>query len=218
MCVCVCVAESLCCIPETNTMLLINYISVKIKSIYLFYHMSRAFIIKINLWLMKAWGLPGGWDSKKSTCNAGDPGSTPGSGRSSGEGSGNPLQYSCLENSMDKGVWQATVHGVTKSWTQLSDFHHQWKHEKKRKSLEILPLRNDQCSHFDLHIFLSSLLQNWKYTEGATLYPALPHPFGRNIFPILLVYYFLEMCYFMGEYFDVWTKGWDSSSSIRQSI
>ena len=49
MCVCVCVAESLCCIPETNTMLLINYISVKIKSIYLFYHMSRAFIIKIKL-------------------------------------------------------------------------------------------------------------------------------------------------------------------------
>ena len=46
----------------------------------------------------------------------------PGSGRSSGEGSGNPLQYSCLENSMDGGAWWATVHGVAKSWTRLSDF------------------------------------------------------------------------------------------------
>ena len=54
--------------------------------------------------------------------NAGDLGSIPGSGRSSGEGSGNPLQYSCLENPMDGGAWWATVHGVTKSQTQLSDF------------------------------------------------------------------------------------------------
>ena len=54
--------------------------------------------------------------------NAGDPGSIPGSGRSPGEGNGNPLQYSCLENPMDGGAWQATVHGVAKSRTQLSDF------------------------------------------------------------------------------------------------
>ena len=46
-----------------------------------------------------------------STCNAGDPGSIPGLGRSTGEGKGNPLQYSCLENPMDRGAWQATVHG-----------------------------------------------------------------------------------------------------------
>ena len=58
---------------------------------------------------------------KKSACNAGDPGSIPGLGRSPGEGNGNPLQYSCLENPMDRGAWRATVHGVTKSWTQLSD-------------------------------------------------------------------------------------------------
>ena len=50
---------------------------------------------------------------KESTCNAGDPGSIPGSARSPGEGNGNPLQYSCLENPMDRGAWQATVHGVT---------------------------------------------------------------------------------------------------------
>ena len=60
-------------------------------------------------------------DSKESVCNAGDPGSIPGLGRSSGEGDGHPLQYSCLENPMDRGAWRATVHGVTKSRTRLSD-------------------------------------------------------------------------------------------------
>ena len=60
-------------------------------------------------------------DSKESACNAGDPGSIPGLGRSSEGGNGNLLQYSCLENPMDRGTWQATVHGVTKSWTRLSD-------------------------------------------------------------------------------------------------
>ena len=56
-----------------------------------------------------------------SAYNAGDLGSIPGSGRSPGEGNGNPLQYSCLKNPMDGGSWQATVHGVTKSQTGLSD-------------------------------------------------------------------------------------------------
>ena len=55
-----------------------------------------------------------------SACNAGDPGSIPGSGRSPGEENGNPLQYSCLENPMDGGAWWATVHGVAKSPTRLS--------------------------------------------------------------------------------------------------
>ena len=62
-------------------------------------------------------GFPGGSDSKESAHNVGDPGSIPGSGRSPGEGNGNPLQYSCLENSKDRGVWWAIVHGVTKSDT-----------------------------------------------------------------------------------------------------
>ena len=66
-------------------------------------------------------GFPGGSHGKASPCNVGDPGSIPGLGRSPGEGNGYPLQYSCLENSMDRGAWQATVHGVTKSWTRLSD-------------------------------------------------------------------------------------------------
>ena len=58
---------------------------------------------------------------KESTCNSGDLGSIPGSGRSPGEGNDNPLQYSCLENSMDKGAWWAIAHGVTKSGTRSSD-------------------------------------------------------------------------------------------------
>ena len=61
----------------------------------------------------------GGSDNKESACNAGDPGSVPGLGRSPGEGNGNPLQYSCLENSMNREAWQATVHGVSKSKTWL---------------------------------------------------------------------------------------------------
>ena len=59
-------------------------------------------------------GFPCSSVGKESACNAGDLGSIPGSGRSPGEGNGNPLQYSCLENPMDKGVWQATVHGVSR--------------------------------------------------------------------------------------------------------
>ena len=64
-------------------------------------------------------GLPW-WLSSKESCKrlAGDTGSIPGSGRSSREGNGNPLQYSCLENLMDEGFWQATVHGVTTDHTE----------------------------------------------------------------------------------------------------
>ena len=67
-------------------------------------------------------GFADGSDSKESACNAGDPGSIPVSGRSPGEGNGNPLQYSCLKNPMDRGAWWVTVHGVAKSWTQRSNF------------------------------------------------------------------------------------------------
>ena len=62
-------------------------------------------------------GFPGGLDSKVSGCNAGDQGSIPESERSPREGNGYPLQYSSLENSMDRGAWQAIVQGVAKSWT-----------------------------------------------------------------------------------------------------
>ena len=59
-------------------------------------------------------GFPGGSVGKESACNAGYLSSIPGSGRSPGEGNGNPLQHSCLENPMDRGDWRATVHGVTR--------------------------------------------------------------------------------------------------------
>ena len=60
-------------------------------------------------------GFPGGLDDKESVGNAGDPGSIPGSGRSPGEGNGYSFQYSCLENSMDRRAWWATVYGITES-------------------------------------------------------------------------------------------------------
>ena len=69
-------------------------------------------------------GFPGGSEVKAFASNTGDLGSIPGSGRSPGEGNGNPIQYSCLENPMDGGAWWATVHGVAKSRTRLSDFTH----------------------------------------------------------------------------------------------
>ena len=62
-------------------------------------------------------GFPGNSDGKEPSCNAGDPASILGLGRYPGEGNGCLLQYSFLENSMDRGAWQATVHGVGKSWT-----------------------------------------------------------------------------------------------------
>ena len=70
--------------------------------------------------LLKVLGVEEGFTcgsvGKESACSAGDPGLIPESGRFPGEGNGNPLQYSCLENPMDRGAWWATVHGVTKSW------------------------------------------------------------------------------------------------------
>ena len=66
-----------------------------------------------HIWM----GCPGGPEVKVSASNVGDPGSIPGSGRSPGERNGNPLQYSCLENPMDRGAWRATVHEVAKSQT-----------------------------------------------------------------------------------------------------
>ena len=62
-------------------------------------------------------GFSGVSDYKESTCHAGDPGSVPGSGRSPGERNGNSIQYSCLENSMDRGAWQAIVYSVAKGQT-----------------------------------------------------------------------------------------------------
>ena len=72
---------------------------------------------------METEGFPSGSDGKESAYNTGDPGSIPGSGRSPGGGHGDPLQYSFLENPIGRGSWQATVHRVTKSQTQLKQQH-----------------------------------------------------------------------------------------------
>ena len=80
------------------------------------------YIISLTAIVMIIMGFPGGSDGKASVCNVGDPGLIPESGTSRGEGNGNPLQYSCLENSMYGGAWWATVHGVAKSQTRLSNF------------------------------------------------------------------------------------------------
>ena len=82
--------------------------------------------------------FPGGSEVKASASNVGNPGSIPGSGRSPGEGNGNPLQYSCLENPMDGEAWWATVHGVAKSRTRLSDFTFTFKEIEKRNIVDIL--------------------------------------------------------------------------------
>ena len=67
--------------------------------------------------MLPTWGFPDGSDGKESACNAGDTSSIPGLRRSPEEENGYPLQYSCLENSMDRGAWRAIVKGVEKSWT-----------------------------------------------------------------------------------------------------
>ena len=87
-------------------------------------------LIFINLIKLIIWGFPCSSVSEESACNAGDLGSIPGSGRSPGEGNGNPLQYSCLENPMDRGAWQATPMGSQESDTteQLSTSSHHHKH------------------------------------------------------------------------------------------
>ena len=78
-----------------------------------------AYIISCQMYAMK--GFPRWLSGKESTCQAGDSGSLPGSERSPGEGNGNPLQNSCLENPMDRGAWRAAVNGVAKSRTQFRD-------------------------------------------------------------------------------------------------
>ena len=82
------------------------------------------FCLGLNFIVSKWWGFPAGSVVKNPPANAGDTGDLgliPGLGRSPGEGNGNPLQYPCLEKLMDRGAWQATVHGITKSQTRLRD-------------------------------------------------------------------------------------------------
>ena len=100
------------------------------KSFFKFYQTAMYCKLTMCLWLCSIlrelkgnMGFPSGSGGKESTCNAWDLGLIPWLGSQLGEGNGNPLQYSCLENPIGRGAWQATVHGVAKSWTRLSDFH-----------------------------------------------------------------------------------------------
>ena len=95
-------------------------------------------------------GFPGGSNGKEFTCNVGDLGLIPGLGRSPGEGNGYPLQYSCLENSMDRGAWQATVHGAAELDTT----------EQLSLSLSFTSFQ------YTIHswIILLKLLSSWRYT------------------------------------------------------
>ena len=86
----------------------------------------------------------------KTACNAGDPALIPGLGRFLGEGNGYPLQYPCLENSLDRGAWRATVHGIAKSWTQLNDYHVTALHYVYFHRVE------SDVPHFGKHVFLKN--------------------------------------------------------------
>ena len=136
-------------------------------------------------------GFPSGSDGKESACKVGDPGSIPGLGRSLGEGNGNPLYYSCLENSMNRGAWRATVHGVTKSWTLLTErLIHTHTHTHTRM------YRSCYISLFAAYLWFSSfVLVDSSYhlvSFSPSSVPLLPSTFSvllfSNKYPILQLY------------------------------
>ena len=118
-------------------------------------------------------GFPGSSDGKEFVCSKGDLGSIPGLGRSPGEENGYPLQYSGLENCMGRGAWQATVHGVAKSQTWLSDFHYAYGHlDTPAPFLKRLSFS-----------FLNYVRSNWPSALFLTLY-SVPLIFMTILMPI----------------------------------
>ena len=106
--------------------------------------------------MLKARGFPGGAVVKNPFASAGDArdaGSIPGLGRSPGEGNGNPLQYSCLENSKDRGAWWATVHRFIKSWTRLNTHTH----------------THTECSKLPRRGLVTNLKATWALTDAFTV-------------------------------------------------
>ena len=114
-------------------------------------------------------GFPGGSDGKESVCSAGDLRSIPGSGRSPGEGNGNTLQYSCLENPMESGAWCAAVHGVSKSQTRLEWLTQTHTHNP----FAFLHLRGStillEAQTFEIHIYLLTHSEEKKQQQQKTL-------------------------------------------------
>ena len=115
---------------------------------------------RILMFLIGSIKVPWWFSRKESACNAGDLGSISGSGRSPGEGHGYPLQYSCLENPMYRGAWQAAVHSVAQSWTQLK-----WLSSSSNKSIGQNVIKHwKQCS-----IIFVPLLHNAEYINDPIL-------------------------------------------------
>ena len=106
-------------------------------------------------------GFPGGSDGKESACNAGDLGLIPGLGRFPGEGNGNPLQYSSMENPADRGAWWATVHGVTKesdkTWQKTTATRNSRNHFLKEEEFGLCSL----CDEVSLQVFDQKRLRWW---------------------------------------------------------
>ena len=100
-------------------------------------------------------GFPGDSDGEPSAWNVGNLGSTPRLGRFLGEGNGNPLQYSCLENSMGGGAWWGIVHGVAKSWTWLSDWATSLHFRYKLKICVLFPLHLSTFMYFCLKTYIN---------------------------------------------------------------
>ena len=112
------------CISPPKQLLLFQDLYRQVISLFFRFFLQHClliiFIVFFNVCLVSSFGFSGSSDNKESACNIGELGSISGSGRSPGEGTGYPLQNSCLENSMDREAREATVLGVTKNWTQLS--------------------------------------------------------------------------------------------------
>ena len=102
---------------------------------------------------------------KNSLADAGDAGSIPGSGRSPGEGNDNPLQYSCLENAMDRGAWWASVHRIAKSWTQLKGLNmHAHSGGRDHSFISLQGIAQGSCNEYQVTIramFYLTRLKNY---------------------------------------------------------
>ena len=112
-------------------------------------------------------GFPGGSDSKVYACNAGDPGTVSGLGRSPGERNGNPLQYSCLENSSDRGAWPATVHRFTESRTQLSNLHFSLSGQPRRNPWGRLSCVWGRVGRLGSELLLMGWIESSHWASGA---------------------------------------------------
>ena len=133
----------------------------------------------VGKWSQWLRGFPGASDSKESACNVGDPSLIPRLGKSPGEGNGYPLQYSCLENFMDRETWCTTAHEVTKSWTRLSDFHFSlswWLQRYESLQSTLLNLGTYGKSCLDI-VWLCHLMSATQCPRSGTDWPSWPvHP------------------------------------------